>query len=77
MGDYDQTEEFNQEVAAAQLEIEKNKLNSTKEEITIDMALMGVTRVDQIAADYVCKAQPVTFAHEMSAFCHMPGGRLV
>lgn len=36
MGDYDQTEEFNQEVAAAQLEIEKNKLNSTKEEITID-----------------------------------------
>jgi hypothetical protein len=37
---------------------------------------MGVTRVDQITSSYVCKAAPVTFAHEMSAFVHIPGGQL-
>ena len=48
-------------------------LELLEEEITIDMALLGVNRVDQITADYVCKAPPVTFAHEMSAFTHIPG----
>ena len=42
----------------------------------ISMALMGVTRIDQITPSYVCKATPVAFAHEMSAFCHIPGGQL-
>jgi glycolate oxidase len=51
-------------------------LELLEEEITIDMALMGVTRVDQITPNYVCKAAPVAFAHEMSAFCHIPGGQL-
>lgn len=36
MGDYNQAQEFDQEVAAANIEIEKNKLNSPKEEITFD-----------------------------------------
>jgi cytochrome c oxidase cbb3-type subunit 3 len=36
MGDYDQAQEYDREVAAANLEIEKNKLNSPKEEITLD-----------------------------------------
>jgi cytochrome c oxidase cbb3-type subunit 3 len=36
VGDYTQAQEFDQEVAAAQLEIEKNKANSPKEEITLD-----------------------------------------
>jgi hypothetical protein len=40
------------------------------------MALLGVTRVDQITSAYVCKAPPVTFSHEMSAFVHIPGGQL-
>jgi hypothetical protein len=40
------------------------------------MALLGVTRIDQIKPNYVCGAQPVAFAHEMSAFCHIPGGQL-
>jgi len=44
-----------------------------EEEIIVDMALMGVTRIDQITSNYVCKAPPVTFAHEMSAFVHIPG----
>lgn len=36
IGDYNQAQEFDQEVAAAQLEIEKNKAASPKEEITLD-----------------------------------------
>lgn len=36
MGDYDQAQEYDREVAAANLEIEKNILNSPKEEITLD-----------------------------------------
>jgi len=51
-------------------------LELLEEEITIDMALLGVTRVDQLNRNYVCSAQPVTFAHEMSAFVHIPGGQL-
>jgi glycolate oxidase len=52
-------------------------LELLEEELTIDMGLLGVTRVDQINASYVCKAPPVSLAHEMSAFPHMPGGRLI
>ena len=51
-------------------------LELLEEEITVDMALLGVTRVDQITSNYVCKAPPTTFAHEMSAFVHIPGGQL-
>src|SRR5919106_1762225 len=50
-------------------------LELLEEELIIDMALMGVTRVDQLNGRYVCKAEPVNFAHEMSAFCHIPGGQ--
>lgn len=51
-------------------------LELLEEEMTIDMALLGITRLDQLNANYVCKAQPATLPHEMSAFPHMPGGRL-
>jgi glycolate oxidase len=51
-------------------------LELLEEEVVVDMALMGVTRVDQITPAYVCKAPPVTFPHEMSAFVHIPGGQL-
>jgi isopentenyl diphosphate isomerase/L-lactate dehydrogenase-like FMN-dependent dehydrogenase len=51
-------------------------LELLEEEITIDMALLGVTRVDQIKPHHVCKAPPVSWPHEMSAFAHMPGGQL-
>ena len=47
-----------------------------EEELIIDMALLGVTRIDQITSNHVCKAPAVTFAHEMSAFVHLPGGQL-
>jgi len=52
-------------------------LELLEEELVVDMALLGVTRVDQVNAGYVCKAPPVNFPHEMSAFAHMPGGRLL
>lgn len=51
-------------------------LELLEEEIIVDMALLGVTRVDQITSNYVCKAPAVTFPHEMSAFVHIPGGQL-
>ena len=51
-------------------------LELLEEELIVDMALMGVTRVDQITRNYVCKTQPVTIAHEMSAFVHIEGGQL-
>jgi len=51
-------------------------LELLEEEIVVDMALLGVTRIDQVNASYVCKAPPVSFPHEMSAFAHMPGGCL-
>jgi glycolate oxidase len=52
-------------------------LELLEEELVVDMALLGVTRMDQIAANHVCKALPVSFPHEMSAFAHMPVGRLL
>jgi len=52
-------------------------LELLEEELVVDMALLGVTRIDQVNASYVCKAPPVSFPHEMSAFAHMPGGRLL
>lgn len=51
-------------------------LELLEEELIVDMALLGVTRVEQITANYVRKTPPVTLAHEMSAFVHIPGGQL-
>jgi isopentenyl diphosphate isomerase/L-lactate dehydrogenase-like FMN-dependent dehydrogenase len=49
-------------------------LELLEEELIIDMGLLGVTRIDQISDKYVCKAPPVCFPNEMSAFAHLPGG---
>lgn len=51
-------------------------LEVLEEELIIDMGLLGITRIDQISAKYVCKAPPVCFPNEMSAFAHLPGGHL-
>lgn len=51
-------------------------LELLEEELIVDMALLGVTRVEQITSNYVRKTPPVTLAHEMSAFVHIPGGQL-
>jgi isopentenyl diphosphate isomerase/L-lactate dehydrogenase-like FMN-dependent dehydrogenase len=52
-------------------------LEILKSEIVITMALLGITRLDQLTAAYLDKVQPLAPAHEMRAFPHMPGGRLL
>ena len=46
-------------------------------EIATTMGLLGVNRLDQLKPAHVCKTEPLGPAHEMSAFTHMPGGRLL
>lgn len=52
-------------------------LELLESEITTSMGLLGVTRVDQLKPEHLCKVQPIGPTHEMSAFPHMPGGRLI
>ena len=52
-------------------------LEILESEIVTTMGLLGITRLDQLTSTYLCKVQPVTPAHEMSAFPHMPGGQLL
>jgi glycolate oxidase len=52
-------------------------LEILEDEIRVAMGLLGVTRVGELAPAYVCPGAPVAFAHEMSAFPHLPGGRLL
>jgi isopentenyl diphosphate isomerase/L-lactate dehydrogenase-like FMN-dependent dehydrogenase len=51
-------------------------LELLEEELTIDMALLGVTSVAQVTPSHVCAAVPVALAHEMSAFPYILGGQL-
>lgn len=52
-------------------------LELVENEIFISMGLLGVTRVGQLSPTYICKAEPVSPPHEMSAFVNIPGGRVV
>lgn len=52
-------------------------LELLESEIVTTMGLLGVTRLDQLDAARLCKVQPMEPTHEMSAFPHMPGGRLL
>lgn len=52
-------------------------LEILEEEIVTDMGLLGVATIGQVGRGHVCAAPPVTLPHEMSAFPHVPGGRLV
>ena len=51
-------------------------LTILEDEIRIAMGLLGVTSLDQLNSAYLAPAKPVNLAHEMSAFPHIPGGRL-
>jgi glycolate oxidase len=51
-------------------------LELLESEIVTSMGLLGVRRVDQLKPEHLCKTQPIGPAHEMSAFPHMPGGRI-
>jgi isopentenyl diphosphate isomerase/L-lactate dehydrogenase-like FMN-dependent dehydrogenase len=52
-------------------------LELLESEITTSMGLLGVTRIDQLNAAYLCPVQPLGSPHEMGAFVHMPGGQLL
>jgi isopentenyl diphosphate isomerase/L-lactate dehydrogenase-like FMN-dependent dehydrogenase len=52
-------------------------LELLESEIVTSMGLLGVSRVDQLKSEHLCKTQPIGPTHEMSAFPHMPGGRLI
>ena len=52
-------------------------LDLLETEIRTTMGLIGVTNLAQLDGSYVTKAMPVRLPHEMSAFPHLPGGRIV
>jgi glycolate oxidase len=52
-------------------------LELLESEIVTTMGLLGVSRIDQLQPEHLCKTQPIGPTHEMSAFPHMPGGRLL
>ena len=47
-------------------------LEILESEIITTMALLGLTRIDQLKPRYLCRTQPTALSHEMSAFAHMP-----
>jgi len=51
-------------------------LELLESEIVTSMGLLGVSRIDQLKPEHLCKTQPIGPTHEMSAFPHIPGGRL-
>ena len=52
-------------------------LEILEDETLSAMALVGVSRPDQLDGSYVAPAPPVTPAHEMSAWVNMPTDRLM
>jgi isopentenyl diphosphate isomerase/L-lactate dehydrogenase-like FMN-dependent dehydrogenase len=52
-------------------------LEILEDELICAMGLIGVTSIDQLTPQYVCKAEPVTPPHEMSGWVNMPGGRIL
>lgn len=51
-------------------------LEILEDELICEMGLLGVTSMAQVNADYVCRAEAVTPAHEMSSWVNMPVGRI-
>ena len=51
-------------------------LEILEDELICAMGLIGVTSMDQVTPQYVCKAEPVTLPHEMSAWVNMRVGRI-
>ena len=52
-------------------------LEILEDEITVAMALLGVTSIDQLDPSYVCEAEAVIAPHEMSAWTNLPGNRIL
>ena len=52
-------------------------LELIEREVTNALGLLGLVSFAELSADYVCQSDVVSECHEMSAFPHLPGGRLV
>jgi glycolate oxidase len=51
-------------------------LEILEDELVSTMALAGLTSISQVTPRYVCKADPVAWPHEMSAWVNMPTERI-
>ena len=54
----------------------ENCLDILRDELTIAMGLLGVTSLAGLDESYLGAGHPVGPSHEMSAFPHLPGGRI-
>jgi len=52
-------------------------LEILEDELISAMGLTGLTSIDQVSEKYICQAEPVTEAHEMSSWVNMPVGRIL
>lgn len=52
-------------------------LEILEDELMSAMGLTGLTSIDAISSRYVCPAEPVTEAHEMSSWVNMPVARII
>jgi len=52
-------------------------LEILEDELVSAMGLTGLTSIDQVTQKYVCQAEPVIEAHEMSSWVNMPVGRIL
>jgi glycolate oxidase len=63
-------------LAAAGADGVRRVLEILENELISAMGLLGITSIDQLSPAYLRRAEPVTPAHEMSAWVNMPGGRV-
>ena len=52
-------------------------LEILEDELMSAMGLVGLTSIDRVTPKYVCPAEPVTEAHEMSSWVNMPVARIL
>jgi isopentenyl diphosphate isomerase/L-lactate dehydrogenase-like FMN-dependent dehydrogenase len=52
-------------------------LEILEDELISAMGLTGLTSIDEVSQKYICQAEPVTEAHEMSSWVNMPVGRIL
>ncbi|MQF82637.1 alpha-hydroxy-acid oxidizing protein [SAR202 cluster bacterium AD-802-E10_MRT_200m] len=52
-------------------------LEILEDELICAMALLGVTSMDELSSEYVCRAEAVTNPHEMSSWVNIPGNRIL
>jgi glycolate oxidase len=64
-------------LAANGVEGVRRVLEIMEHEMISAMGLLGVTRIDQLSPAYLRRAEPVTPAHEMSAWVNIRGGRVL